>query len=194
MAKACPATAIIFATTCHSCTPIVQNGTSEQKARFLTPMARGEVLGAFCLTEPQAGSDASNLRTRAVRKGNGWVLNGTKQFITSGRSADVALVFAVTDPANVKRGISCFIVPTRTAGYRVASVEKKLGQRGSNTAEVILDQVRVPAGNLLGEEQSGHIKEVGIELYQNMLEETVAELKSAQELGLHLFGELADLI
>src|SRR6202023_1232672 len=96
------------------CAALLTYGSPEQKEKWLKPLARGEILGAFCLTEPQAGSDASNLETRAVRKGNGWVLNGVKQFITSGKTADMALVFAVTDPANPKRGISCFIVPTRT--------------------------------------------------------------------------------
>ena len=111
------------------CAALQAYGSPEQKEKWLKPLARGEILGAFCLTEPHTGSDASNLRTRAVRKGNGWVLNGVKQFITSGRTADMALVFAVTDPASSKRGISCFIVPTTTSGYRVASVEKKLGQK-----------------------------------------------------------------
>src|SRR5437899_6083645 len=110
------------------CAALLAYGSPEQKEKWLKPLAKGEILGAFCLTEPQAGSDASNLKTRAERRGDGWVLNGTKQFITSGRTADMALVFAVTDPANTKRGISCFIVPTSAAGYRVASIEKKLGK------------------------------------------------------------------
>src|SRR5436305_3796661 len=103
------------------CAALMAYGSPEQKEKWLKPLARGEVLGAFCLTEPQAGSDASALRTRAERRGNGWVLTGTKQFITSGRTADIALVFAVTDPAAAKRGISCFIVPTRTPGYPLAA-------------------------------------------------------------------------
>src|SRR5690606_32407173 len=102
------------------CMPILGYGSDAQKERFLKPMARGEQLGAFCLTEPQAGSDASAIRTRARKVGNKWVLNGTKQFITSGENADVAIVFAVTDPDAGKKGISAFIVPTDTAGYRVA--------------------------------------------------------------------------
>ncbi len=138
------------------CAALLAYGSAEQKEKWLKPMARGEVLGAFCLTEPQAGSDASNLRTRAIRKGNGWLLNGTKQFITSGRSADVALVFAVTDPANVKRGISCFIVPTTTAGYRVASVEKKLGQKSSDTCQIAFEDCAVGAEALLGGEGEGY--------------------------------------
>jgi hypothetical protein len=138
------------------CAALLAYGSPGQKEKWLKPMARGEVLGAFCLTEPQAGSDASNLRTRAVRKGNGWALTGTKQFITSGRTADVALVFAVTDPANVKRGISCFIVPTRTAGYRVASVEKKLGQKSSDTCQIAFEDCRVGADAMLGGEGEGY--------------------------------------
>jgi butyryl-CoA dehydrogenase len=143
------------------CAALLAYATPGQKEKWLKPMARGEVLGAFCLTEPQAGSDASNLRTRAERKGNGWVLNGVKQFITSGRTADVALVFAVTDPASPptssrKRGISCFIVPTRTPGYRVASVEKKLGQKSSDTCQIAFENVAVDADALLGEEGNGY--------------------------------------
>ena len=138
------------------CAALLAYGSTEQKEQWLKPLAKGEMLGAFCLTEPQAGSDASNLKTRAVRKGNGWVLNGVKQFITSGRSADMALVFAVTDPANVKRGISCFIVPTRTAGYRVASVEKKLGQKSSDTCQIAFEDCEVGADAMLGAEGQGY--------------------------------------
>ena len=138
------------------CAALLAYGSAGQKERWLKPLARGDVLGAFCLTEPQAGSDASNLRTRAERRGDGWVLNGVKQFITSGRTADMALVFAVTDPANVKRGISCFIVPTRTAGYRVASVEKKLGQKSSDTCQIAFEDCVVGADALLGKEGEGY--------------------------------------
>src|SRR5215469_15209161 len=102
------------------CAPILKFGSEEQQQRFLKPMAAGEMLACFCLTEPGAGSDAAAIKTRAVRRGNRWVLNGTKQFITSGSTAQVAIVFAVTDPAAGRRGISAFIVPTDTAGYRVA--------------------------------------------------------------------------
>src|SRR6476659_2241252 len=132
------------------CAALLAYGSAEQKERWLKPLARGEILGAFCLTEPQAGSDASNLKTRAVKKGNGWVLNGVKQFITSGRTADMALVFAVTDPESAKRGISCFIVPTTTPGYRVASVEKKLGQKSSDTCQIALEDCSVGADAMLG--------------------------------------------
>jgi alkylation response protein AidB-like acyl-CoA dehydrogenase len=138
------------------CAALLTYGSPEQKEKWLKPLARGEILGAFCLTEPHAGSDASNLKTRAVKKGNGWVLNGVKQFITSGRSADMALVFAVTDPASSKRGISCFIVPTKTAGYRVASVEKKLGQKSSDTCQIAFEDCQVGADALLGAEGEGY--------------------------------------
>jgi len=138
------------------CVPILRYGNDEQKERFLRPMARGEHLGAFCLTEPQAGSDASALKTRAVRTASGWVLNGTKQFITSGKNADTAIVFAVTDPAAGKKGISAFIVPTDTPGYRVASIEDKLGQNLSDTAQIAFENLELPAENLLGTEGEGY--------------------------------------
>lgn len=138
------------------CAALLTYGSIEQKERWLKPMARGEILGAFCLTEPHAGSDASNLKTRAVRQGNGWVINGVKQFITSGRTADMALVFAVTDPTSSKRGISCFIVPTKTPGYRVASVEKKLGQKSSDTCQIAFEDCHVGADAMLGEEGDGY--------------------------------------
>jgi alkylation response protein AidB-like acyl-CoA dehydrogenase len=138
------------------CVPILRYGNDAQKEEFLRPMARGEWLGAFCLTEPHAGSDASALRTRARRTNSGWVLNGTKQFITSGKNADIAIVFAVTDPDAGKRGISAFIVPTKTPGYRVASIERKLGQHLSDTAQIAFDDLEVPAENLLGAEGEGY--------------------------------------
>lgn len=138
------------------CVPILNYGTDAQKDMFLRPMARGEKLGAFCLTEPHAGSDASALKTRAVRTNAGWKLNGVKQFITSGQNADVAIVFAVTDPQAGKKGISAFIVPTDTPGYRVASLEKKLGQTLSDTAQIALEDLEIPAENLLGEEGQGY--------------------------------------
>ncbi|MDJ0950805.1 MAG: acyl-CoA dehydrogenase family protein [Alphaproteobacteria bacterium] len=131
-------------------------GTTAQKERFLRPLARGEIIGAFALTEPQAGSDAANLRTRARREGNKYVLNGTKQFITSGSIAGVNMVFAVTDPEIGKKGISAFLVPTDTPGYRVASVEKKLGQRASDTCQIVFEDMEVTPDLLLGEEGEGY--------------------------------------
>ena len=139
-----------------ACMPILKFGTSEQKQRFLKPLARGEQLGAFCLTEPQAGSDAAALKTRAERAGNHYVLNGVKQFITSGRNADLAIVFAVTDPAAGKKGISAFIVPTDTPGYKVASVERKLGQKASDTCQIVFDDMKLTPDLLLGQEGEGY--------------------------------------
>jgi alkylation response protein AidB-like acyl-CoA dehydrogenase len=139
-----------------TCMPILQYGTTEQKERFLRPLARGEIMGAFCLTEPQAGSDAAALETRAEKVGNHYVLNGVKQFITSGQSADLAIVFAVTDPDAGKKGISAFIVPTDTPGYRVAGVEKKLGQRASDTCQIALENLELTPDLLLGQEGEGY--------------------------------------
>lgn len=137
------------------CMPVLKFGSEEQKQRFLKPLARGEHLAAFCLTEPGTGSDASALRTRARRSGNGWVVSGTKQFITSGKNAGVAIVFAVTDPDAGRKGISAFIVPTDTRGYTVASIEHKLGQRCSDTAQIVFEDMVLTPDLLLGEEGQG---------------------------------------
>lgn len=139
-----------------ACVPIAKFGTPAQKERFLRPMARGEWLGAFCLTEPQAGSDASALTTRAERTDTGFVLNGAKQFVTSGKHAQIAIVFGMTDPSAGKRGMSAFIVPTETPGYRVARLEQKLGQRASDTAQVLFEDCQVPADQLLGTVGEGY--------------------------------------
>ncbi|MFO7482784.1 acyl-CoA dehydrogenase family protein, partial [Oceanibaculum nanhaiense] len=138
------------------CMPILRFGTEEQKERYLRPLATGEMLAAFCLTEPQAGSDASSIRTRARLDGNHWVLNGTKQFITSGNRADIAIVFAVTDPDAGKKGISAFIVPTKTPGYRVASIERKLGQHASDTCQIVFEELRLTPDLMLGEAGQGY--------------------------------------
>ncbi len=138
------------------CGPILAFGTDAQKERFLKPLARGAQLGCFCLTEPHVGSDAAAIRTSAVKDGNEWVLNGVKQFITSGKNAQVAIVFAVTDKAAGKRGISAFIVPTDAPGYVVARVEEKMGQHASDTAQILLENCRIPAQNLLGAEGEGY--------------------------------------
>ena len=131
-------------------------GSTEQKERFLKPLARGEINAAFSLTEPQAGSDASNLKTRAEKRGNKYVLNGAKQFITSGETADINLMFAVTDPAAGKRGISAFIVPTDTPGYKVVRKEEKLGQRSSDTCALILEDMEATPDLLVGQEGEGY--------------------------------------
>ncbi|QKL02736.1 acyl-CoA dehydrogenase [Pseudomonas sp. NY5710] len=138
------------------CVPILHFGSEQQKAQFLTPLASGAILGAFALTEPQAGSDASSLKTRARLDGDHYVLNGSKQFITSGQNAGVVIVFAVTDPDAGKRGISAFIVPTDSPGYQVARVEDKLGQHASDTCQIVFDNVRVPVANRLGAEGEGY--------------------------------------
>jgi len=138
------------------CGPIERFGNDWQKDTFLRRIARGEWLSAFCLTEPDAGSDAANLRSRAVRDGDDYVINGVKQFITNGKHADVAIVFAVTDPVAGKKGISAFLVPTATPGYTVAKVEDKLGQHASDTCQIVFDNVRVPASHRLGAEGEGY--------------------------------------
>ncbi|MEX0638587.1 MAG: acyl-CoA dehydrogenase family protein [Burkholderiales bacterium] len=131
-------------------------GSDAQKAEFLKPLARGEMLGAFALTEPQAGSDAAAIATRADKSGAHYVLNGVKQFITSGQSADLAIVFAVTDKAARTKGISAFVVPTSTPGYKVARLEDKTGQRASDTAQIVFENCKVPAANRLAEEGMGY--------------------------------------
>jgi butyryl-CoA dehydrogenase len=138
------------------CMPVLQYGSEEQKQRFLRPMAKGEMLACFCLTEPQAGSDAAAIKTRARRHGNRWVLNGTKQFITSGSNAHIAIVFAVTDPEQGRRGISAFLVPTDSPGFRVARVEHKLGQRASDTAQLVFEEVELTPDLMLGAEGDGY--------------------------------------
>lgn len=138
------------------CAPILRFGTEEQKQRFLPKMASGEWIGGFALTEPQAGSDASALKTRARRDGDHYVIDGSKQFITSGKNGNVVIVFAVTDPTAGKKGISAFIVPTDTPGYEVVSVEHKLGQHSSDTCALAFTNMRIPAENRLGEEGEGY--------------------------------------
>src|SRR5436190_11784860 len=138
------------------CMPVLQYGSEEQKRRFLVPMAKGEMLACFCLTEPQAGSDAAAIKTRARRHGNRWVLSGTKQFISSGKHAQLAIVFAVTDPEAGRKGISAFLVPTDSRGFRVTRVEHKLGQRASDTAQLVFEEVELTPDLMLGEEGEGY--------------------------------------
>jgi alkylation response protein AidB-like acyl-CoA dehydrogenase len=146
---------VVSVNNCPVCSILMAFGTDDQKVRFLKPLARGDMLGAFCLTEPHVGSEAGGLRTTAVREGDHYVLNGVKQFITSGQNGDVAIVMAVTDKAAGKKGISAFLVPTATPGYTVARLEDKMGQHASDTAQILFDNCRVPAENLLGEEGMG---------------------------------------
>jgi alkylation response protein AidB-like acyl-CoA dehydrogenase len=135
--------------------PILHFGTEEQKQKYLPKLATGEWIGCFGLTEPQAGSDAANQQTRAVKDGNEWVLNGRKIWISNGGIANLALVFAQTDPALKHRGIATFLVETDTPGFSTQNIHNKLGLRSSNTAELILEDVRVPAENVLGEVGQG---------------------------------------
>ncbi|AZG12821.1 MULTISPECIES: acyl-CoA dehydrogenase family protein [Cupriavidus] len=147
---------VISVNNCPVCSMLMAFASDAQKQQWLVPLARGEMLGAFCLTEPHVGSDAAALRTTATRDGDHYVLNGVKQFITSGKHADVAIVMAVTDKAAGKRGISAFLVPTSTPGYIVARLEDKLGQHSSDTAQIVFEDCRIPAGCLLGEEGAGY--------------------------------------
>lgn len=137
------------------CGPIVKFGTSEQKERFLPKMASGEWISGFALTEPSTGSDAAAIKTRARRDGDHYVINGAKQFITSGQNGKVIILFAVTDPDAGKKGISAFIVPTDTPGYEVVRVELKLGQHSSDTCQLAFTDMRIPANLRLGEEGEG---------------------------------------
>jgi butyryl-CoA dehydrogenase len=150
------ATSTIVSVNSLCCAVVQQYGSEEQKTQFLTPMAQGDMLAAFCLTEPEAGSDAAAIKTRARRDGNRWRLNGTKQFITSGSTAKIAIVFAVTDPEAGRRGISAFVVPTDSPGYTVARLEKKLGQRASDTAQLVFDDLELTPALLLGQEGDGY--------------------------------------
>lgn len=147
---------IISVNNCPVCSIAMMYANDAQKEQWLKPLARGDMLGAFCLTEPHVGSDAAALRTTATRDGDHYVLNGVKQFITSGKYADVAIVMAVTDKAAGKKGISAFWVPTNTPGYVVARLEEKLGQHSSDTAQILFDNCRIPAQNLIGEEGQGY--------------------------------------
>jgi hypothetical protein len=147
---------IISVNNCPVCSILMAWASEEQKQRYLVPLARGEMLGAFCLTEPHVGSEASGLRTTARREGDFYVLDGVKQFITSGKHGDLAIVMAVTDRTAGKRGISAFIVETSTPGYVVARLEEKMGQHASDTAQILLENCRVPAANLIGDEGAGY--------------------------------------
>jgi butyryl-CoA dehydrogenase len=146
---------VVSVNNCPCCSILMAFGNEEQKQRFLKPLARGDMLGAFCLTEPHVGSEAGGLRTTAVRDGDAYVLNGVKQFITSGKNGAVAIVMAVTDKAAGKKGISAFLVPTQTPGYIVARIEDKMGQHASDTAQINFENCRVPVANLLGTEGQG---------------------------------------
>ena len=146
---------IVSVNNCPVCSIMMAWGSEAQKRQWLAPLARGDMLGAFALTEPHVGSEAAGLKTTAVRDDHHYVLNGVKQFITSGKNADVAIVMAVTDKVAGKKGISAFLVPTAADGWNVSRVEEKMGQHASDTAQVLLDDCRIPAENLIGEEGAG---------------------------------------
>lgn len=147
---------VISVTNCPVNAILMRYGSPQQQQQWLAPLARGQMLGAFCLTEPHVGSDASALRTTAVREGDSYVINGVKQFITSGKNGDVAIVIAVTDKAAGKKGMSAFLVPTSQPGYHVARLEDKLGQHSSDTAQIHFDNCRIPATNRIGAEGEGY--------------------------------------
>jgi alkylation response protein AidB-like acyl-CoA dehydrogenase len=187
---------ILDAHTSLCCEPIYLFGTEEQKRKYLVPLARGEKIGAFGLTEPQAGSDAGATRTRAVRDGDHWVINGQKCFITNGSVADVIVITAKTDPEAGTRGISAFIVEKGTPGFRPGRDEKKMGLKGSVTSELFFEDCRIPAENLLGKENEGFkqflttldagrvaIAAMALGLAQGAFERSVAYAKQRVQFG-----------
>ncbi|MCG0278273.1 MAG: acyl-CoA dehydrogenase [Thermanaeromonas sp.] len=156
LARVCAATAVIVSAHTSLCAhPIYQFGTEEQKQRFLVPLAQGNRLGAFALTEPNAGTDAASIRTTATRQGDSYILNGNKIFITNGGVADIYIVLAKTDPSKGARGITAFIVEKGTPGFSFGKKEDKLGIRASSTTELIFQNCRIPVENRLGEEGEG---------------------------------------
>jgi butyryl-CoA dehydrogenase len=197
----------ISVTNCPFNAILMRYGSEAQKQQWLAPAARGEMLGAFALTEPHVGSDASSLRTTAVKKGDEYVLNGVKQFITSGQNGHVAVVIAVTDKAAGKKGLSAFIVPTHrlgNAGWQVARLEDKLGQHSSDTAQINLDNCRVPAENLIGEEGEGYrialsaleggrigIAAQSVGMARSALEVAIAYAKERESFGTAIFNHQA---
>ncbi|MDY0013294.1 MAG: acyl-CoA dehydrogenase [Rhodocyclaceae bacterium] len=187
-----------------ACGITLKYGTDEQKETWLKPLARGEKLGCFCLTEPHTGSDAAAITTRAERDGDHFVLNGVKQFITNGKHAEVAIVFAVTDKAAGKKGITGFLVPTATPGYIVARLEDKMGQHASDTAQIIFENCRVPASAMLGQEGEGYkialsnleagrigIAAQSVGMARSALEAAVRYAKERTTFGVPLMGHQA---
>ena len=194
----------ISVTNCPVNAILMRYGSEAQKRRWLTPLARGEMLGAFCLTEPHVGSDASALRTTATRQGDDYVIQGVKQFITSGQNGQVAIVIAVTDKGAGKKGMSAFLVPTDTPGYVVARLEDKVGQRSSDTAQINFDQCRVPAENRIGEEGEGYrialsaleggrigIAAQSVGMARSAYETALAYAKERQSFGTAIFNHQA---
>ena len=195
---------IVSVNNCPVCSMLDRFGSDAQKERWLKPLAGGAMLGAFCLTEPHVGSDASALRTTARRDGDDYVLDGVKQFITSGKNADVALVMAVTDKTAGKKGISAFIVDTKTPGYVVARLEEKTGQHASDTAQILFDGCRVPEANRIGDEGQGYrialsgleggrigIASQAVGMARAALEAALAYSKERESFGQRLFDHQA---
>ena len=183
------------------CAPLLKFGSEAQKKKYLAPLARGERLGCYALTEPGAGSDAGAIQTHAVKSDGSYVINGSKVFITHGKYADLAIVFAVTDPSLGKHGISAFVVEKNTPGFTVGRLEDKLGLRSSDTAELLFHDCRVPSDNLLGQENDGFkialssldggrigIAAQALGIAQGCLEESVAHAKQRHQFG-HAIGE-----
>ena len=194
----------ISVTNCPVNAILMRYGNEAQKQQWLTRLARGELLGVFCLTEPHVGSDASALRTTARRDGDAWVINGVKQFITSGRNGHLAIVIAVTDKGAGKKGMSAFLVPTDAPGYVVARLEEKLGQHSSDTAQINFEDCRIPATNLIGEEGEGYkialsaleggrigIAAQSVGMARSALEVAVAYAKERQSFGTAIFNHQA---
>ena len=194
----------ISVTNCPVNAILMRYGNPAQKKQWLVPLAQGDMLGAFCLTEPHTGSDASSLRTTAVRQGDAYVLNGVKQFITSGKNGQVAIVIAVTDKGAGKKGMSAFIVPTDAPGYSASRLEDKLGQHSSDTAQVNFDDCRIPVENLIGAEGEGYKIALGgleggrigiaaqsVGMARSAFEVAVAYAKDRQSFGTAIFNHQA---
>jgi hypothetical protein len=194
----------ISVTNCPVNAILMRYGNPAQKKQWLIPLAQGDMLGAFCLTEPHTGSDASSLRTTASKEGDAYVLNGVKQFITSGQNGQVAIVIAVTDKGAGKKGMSAFIVPTDAPGYSASRLEDKLGQHSSDTAQVNLDNCRIPADNLIGAEGEGYKIALGgleggrigiaaqsVGMARSAFEVALAYAKDRQSFGTAIFNHQA---
>jgi alkylation response protein AidB-like acyl-CoA dehydrogenase len=195
---------VISVTNCPVNAILLRYGNAAQKKQWLTPLAQGDMLGAFCLTELHTGSDASALRTTAVKDGDAYVINGVKQFITSGQNGDVAIVIAVTDKGAGKKGMSAFLVPTKAPGYVVARLEDKLGQHSSDTAQINFDNCRIPAENLIGKEGEGYAIALGgleggrigiaaqsLGMARSALDVAIAYAKDRQSFGQPIFNHQA---
>jgi butyryl-CoA dehydrogenase len=194
----------VSVTNCPVNAILMRYGTEAQKQQWLAPLAQGQMLGAFCLTEPHVGSDASGLRTTAMQEGDSYVINGVKQFITSGKYGHVAIVIAVTDKAAGKKGMSAFIVPTSTPGYVVARLEDKLGQHSSDTAQINFDNCRIPLENRIGQEGEGYkialsaleggrigIAAQSVGMARSALEVAIAYAKDRQSFGTAIINHQA---